>query len=937
METQNMAIGLADFDQMQHLAEWLTEWYWQYGPQRASEWQLGSSWLERLYSLRQQMTALAALPSRSTLGIWGPSQAGKSSMLTSYLDVQSGDQDPQGVNSALTWDLSSPARFRGVEATKVSLNPFNGGKDATGCVTRYVLRDSVENSAYPVEIRLCSRKALIHALAAGYLSECNLKDRDGVQVVWDIDKLDDLLCNRSFIASVDLNTVPQREAYELLREVCDIVKSLIGLNVSRYQNLGRRWSDFATSRIMGNLDLTGNMANARKFMNKLLWDEKQGLSGFLVDLESYYNRQLGLHRQQRLFCSLEAASVIINIAAYEFLCNPIDNEQVRAIAARIPQLSYSQDPATGNLYIGLGGPQTLFPVTSDFGYFQACVQELVVPIHKVPGMPQAFADFLDKADFLDFPGIALATNQDGDESVLLEPATLQKDDYRILTKIMKRGRTASIISSYSEQGDIDSFVLAVRAGQTVNNASQLINGIQQWWHFENPQFNPNSPALPPPLPLFLVLTFCADLVNDVIRNHGVGIGLNAQFDWLDILGPMATSRLSRIFVTTYKFRGYARSDIFDAQLNLIKGDESENHPEILRALEAIHADASFRKLFGEPGNPSYESFDRMARSQDGGTDYLFESVTKAIDSGRKRALREHRRAEAAQAFRQLLEEALPATGDTGALRQQFLTQFADKLEAAVTAPLTNPQAQKLGFDTQEAWVSYLVRSLQAVRPEKFPLPTEKSVAAAEDGNIPYVQEVLRSLDRQLPEFADGWLLGEIGLMNKDDAYKLALYLSERSFPWNVEGQISQISLYQGLCMWLDDNSMNKLVPLTKMQQALAIVMENVIWRGYGAVSVQLQIGNELVDSVVFRGPSVQEFIDLQSAIKKIETSNQLKRRARFGINAGSQPPCSPEYQSIIKPFVDYVRNTAAQTAPGTRPPQTGDNELNDIKTQCGMI
>ena len=922
---------MKDLSALRNAVEELTEWYWKYGTRRDPEWRLGTGWTERLYALRGLLADSMAASLRPATGIWGPSQAGKSSMLTRYIDVAGSDDDPQGLESAITWDARYPARFRGCETTKVALNPYNSGKDATGCVTRYTLRKSVEDVKYPVEVKIASRKALIHALAAGYLTECQRMDDNGEQVVLNAREIEKMLSNPDIIRQSNAST-PDREAYELLREVCDVVESLTGLNDSRYMNLGKRWNEIFRTRIMTNTELTGNLANVKSFMANMLWDNNPVLNAFLDTLLRYHASLIsGVIGKNRVFCTIEAASILVSIASYEDMLNPA-NEKVRGTAAKTRSLSY--DIVGDRMLISCGdGQRPLCPADYDFGLFQACVLELVVPMQMKEGMSSTFKEFLSKTDFLDFPGVAQEAANDGDKEQTLKLSRMSQNDPAILTRLMKRGRTASIISSYSAQCDIDNFVLTIRAGRPVSNPSQLINGIEQWWRYADAKYDHRKvPPTTPPLPLFLVLTFCAGIVNEVISNNGsVGNGLGGKFDWLQKLGPMASPEIAKIFVTTYKGVRYTGTEILDSNSNAI---HDPNHPELKKALEAIYQDSAFRRLFGNAGSDSYESFRQMALSVEGGTDFFFGKVAKSIDSERKARLISKRVAIAAQEFATLLEEALPKTEDAGSLRRDFLCAFADAIDAAVAAPLSE-QARRYGFETQSAWVSFLIRSLQSFDEEKMG-----------NGKVTeqYLEDLLKGLDRHLPTFGTDWPLAEIGLDSADTAYRLARYMAERSFTITFDGKTRNLSLAKCIIGWYSCNSIGTLKTADNIRHQVATVIENLLWRGYQASGIAVMIGGQRRPGVIIKPPASasMELRSTEEAIHIIEGySNSSGESISFDTWFGdddeedsANASSSPEMDAVITPFVNYVRTLAEEAVTGGRKPQPGDDVLADIKTRC---
>ena len=432
--------------------------------------------------------------------------------------------------------------------------------------------------------------------------------------------------------------------------------------------------------------------------------------------------------------------------------------------------------------------------------------------------------------------------------------------------------------------------------------------------------------------MFLVLTFCAGIVNEVISNNGsVGNGLGGKFEWLQKLGPMASPDIAKIFVTTYKGVRYTGTEILDSNSNSI---HDPNHPELQKALAAIYQDGAFRRLFGTDGSDSYESFRQMALSAEGGTDYFFGKVAKSIDSDRKTRLIARRVALAAQELSTLLEEALPKAENAGTLRHDFLCAFADAIDAAVAAPLSE-QAQRYGFDSQSSWVSYLIRSLQSFQEEKMG-----------KGKITdqYLEDLLKGLDSHLPTFGTDWPLAEIGLDSPDTAYRLARYMAERRFNITIEGKSRNLSLANCVMGWYSCNSIGTLNTVDNIRHQLATVIENLLWRGYQVTGKVIVVGGRKRPGVIIKPPAStgMELRGTEDAIHIIEGYSKSSDDSSIWGDSwlddeqdkdDAPNTSTPEMDAIVTPFVNYVRTLAEEAVTGGRKPQPGDDVLADIKTR----
>ena len=157
------------------------------------------------------------------MALWGPSQTGKSTLLSGCLDDP---EDELGEHSALRWSETEPVRFvvgKNKSDEVIVLNPFNFRSDASGCVSRYVLCDSVEDPEHPVEVTLATEMQILHALAVGYLPECEERNERGEITAWDADKFTALLDRQR------PSGTPTRTAFEALQQLAETVDLAIRL------------------------------------------------------------------------------------------------------------------------------------------------------------------------------------------------------------------------------------------------------------------------------------------------------------------------------------------------------------------------------------------------------------------------------------------------------------------------------------------------------------------------------------------------------------------------------------------------------------------------------------------------------------------------------------------------------------------------------------
>ena len=168
----------------------LVDWYWNHGVTRTDEFKLNPArWLYQLYHSRESLEMVSRENNpRPASAIWGPSQTGKSTLIAGYVDgVNKRTKEKHG---ALDWPDSPPAFFslpRGqdpelFDQKKIVLNPYNGGMDASACITRFTKGtldvqeggSHIKDSKFPVTLKFSSLRENMLSIARGYDSQCEI-------------------------------------------------------------------------------------------------------------------------------------------------------------------------------------------------------------------------------------------------------------------------------------------------------------------------------------------------------------------------------------------------------------------------------------------------------------------------------------------------------------------------------------------------------------------------------------------------------------------------------------------------------------------------------------------------------------------------------------------------------------------------------------------
>ncbi|MEI8376227.1 MAG: virulence factor SrfC family protein [Planctomycetota bacterium] len=527
-------------------AEAIVEWYWKHGIARQGAYAISPVWLKNLYQRRDLLRSIenGRFQKKASLGLWGPSQSGKSTLISQFVDQGA---DTSGKGGSLHW--SSPTLFSSrdeLPSEVIVFNPHNVGADASGCVSRFVLREDSEVPFhdFPVELRLLNPSQLMHAISAGYLSECQREDN------WTVERLEELLEKTSGpFLRVD------RQAFEQLHEVTDIIGMLIEARDERFTGLdaGGKWSSLS-NRVIESRFLLSDKSKVWDFAAKLLW-------GGQASLTRLYERLMKVREKLPnacLYCSMEVAATLVNIESYRIFRATGNEELLPKGARRIKDVirHLSWEDRGCNAVVGTNFPQMkLLEKDDDFGLLQGLVRELIIPLRsqKYQGgenQSSDFSRFMKSAELVDFPGVPLR-DQNAKEKLLDLSSLPDSDDARLLTDVLKRGKVASLVIGYSRSLGLDAFMLLVRAGHFAPKPEQLHRGLIAWWKFVDPKYDVHKPqGRAAPLPLFFNMTFFANIIDKVAQG-AVSTGLHPLTEMVKQLEPFVDPNVCTMLTTTY--------------------------------------------------------------------------------------------------------------------------------------------------------------------------------------------------------------------------------------------------------------------------------------------------------------------------------------------------------------------------------------------------
>ncbi len=855
----------------------LIDWYWEHGSKRQGIYALSrGGWLDRALRLLHEHEAIVRACtqfSRPTMALWGPSQSGKSTLLAPFIDAEAQEK---GYSESLCWG-GVRARFSGnnQDGDTAILNPYNLGADASGCVTRYTLRrqkgeenpefsrfPEVEYPEWPVEVEFAGEREILFSLAVGYLSETNGKDQNGEEVLLSSEKLEEITQK-----VITPSAVANKEAYTQLVEVLNVMDALVDMEFSRYSGLRSEWPQRRMA-LLSHDALISSVDVVLNFAAELFWDAWPKLT-------SVYRRLRLKSREfpstKRYFCDIRMAALLLNISSvsdyqlYDSVRQQVTTCTHREIAPGVA--AFSADPSCG---------ARLFPDIEDFALTQALVSLITVPLRcdvmLSQSMPRELRKVLAMADLLDFPGVANENKAaEGLKDNMLDlgyrPDAHTTPPMWALTKLMKRGKTASIVLSKSRDLNIDAFSLLVRMPTATTypaHPDQLMRGIRSWFKAmgidptlltSSPITRQNTPA--PSLKTNLVLTFSAKLINVVLEAPNQK--LYHIFKRFDSLGGLAAPQI--VTTTCINYPQFEEGEI-----------HTESGEELMKALETILRDESVKMKLPQLSLEELREMADYPEESSGGRLCLFRKWEAQLSGSPRLRLLAEKQEKLLAEWELWRKEALPEANNNDTRKQDI-----DKIIHAAGKPQRMNKA-----------LARQILTLENIDPEWLEIP-------------PYTQDseelhsyALKQTQLWLESARQQPLQSALGFEDMEHRSRVLNYFAEK-----ISGDFfSETTAAPHFLQWLNSIKIDRCTSSadrTELRRLVATYMSNQLF------------------STNTPHRTEQESITLLGNMGKLSYT--------------ASPELSPQFLSIIQPFLTTLKHLRDQVAPGERPEQPGDNEL----------
>lgn len=391
----------------------------------------GKSKEKVLASLRQQTRLLRRLERaaqrKMCAGVFGPSQAGKSYLLSSL---------------AADSEKKVPCVFGNQEYDFIKdLNP-GGSKESTGLVTRFTMtRPQGVTDEYPVHVRLLSETELVKIFTNSYFGDCEHKEGVSEETTSAIQQALEKLKSKACPASGHITLDDMEDLHEYVRN------SFGGM--ARAAELDRVYWNEAT-------ELAPKLSvEDRAKLFGIIWGDIPEFTDMFLSLAKNLEK---LGNPEEAFFSMDAL---------------VPREASIIDVETLGRTDFSEYHIAPTIKV-----RTPSGVTAEISRKNATaiVAELTLVMKNKP------ADYFDHTDLLDFPGYK-ARLECSDIADYLRKG---KDDSKV-EQFFRRGKVAYLFQRYNAERELTSLMLCVA---TPDNTPGLPGAVEEWiiaTHGKTPQ------------------------------------------------------------------------------------------------------------------------------------------------------------------------------------------------------------------------------------------------------------------------------------------------------------------------------------------------------------------------------------------------------------------------------------------------------------------
>lgn len=574
----------------------------------------------------------AAVERPMCAGVFGPSQAGKSYLI-----------------SALARAGTAPlvAEFEGVPDGLDFVRHINpeGGQESTGLVTRFSIRRHGTVPGFPVALRLLSQTDLVKILGNTFFSDCDLSEEETP----DAEKIGALIAAaRQAAEGRPVDTLTEDDVWDLQEYFEQRFKGVA--HIKALQAAGF-WAQ--TAEIAPKLN-----AQNRAKLFQLLWGEIEPFTRLYLSLHAAIE-QLGF--QTDACAELDALVMPENGAIRRRQDSIIDVNTLAGLG---------EEGGGGALQVATRAGR---PVSLPRASVTALVAELAITMRDKPW------PFFDHTDLLDFPGARSREIIPDVRRYLKQPGALEG--------LFLRGKVAYLFERYCADQELTSMLLCIGPS---NQEVRTLPGIVKEWidttHGPDPETRAKNQTA-----LFLVLTkFDAEFAE------AAGQSESSEARWSARLNASLLGFFGKVHDWPFNWHPgrpfdnsfWLRNPNFKAKHILDYGPKPEEleigirkseGARIARSREEYLANPNVKAHFRDPARAWDEAF----RLNDGGVTYLAEQLSPVCNPEIKLGQIAARLANQRQAMRERLARYFVG-GDLDAQRTQRLAR-AEEIIAALKA------------------------------------------------------------------------------------------------------------------------------------------------------------------------------------------------------------------------------------------------------------
>ncbi len=551
---------------------------------------------------------------RTTIGVFGASQAGKSYLVSNLA--------APGKDLVASWD--------GKEISFLKyINPPGGDIEATGIVTRFTHRKNTGAPGYPIELRVFREVEIVMMLVNSFFKDFtfNADTIPTVEKDFAPDKLEAVYKEAEKYKAEGPVYVTKADVIYL----ADYVKG-VAQNVSLQEDAAESAFWAKMRELLPTLNLKG-----RTLLYELLWGKLQMFSimfgRIAAELEKLEGRDL-VYAKLDAFVDIKDGEMtqrdggnIVNISALSKLMGEKEDHSELTV-----RLSHDEDRTA----------------TVNFSRFAAATVELLFPLED--GTP------LDNFDVLDFPGARSRRKdqiQDFRNDELNNYKKGEPTAYMIenSSEFIRRGKVGYLIERYGQRRETDVLLFCIAASKQVE-VSDLVNIINDWLK-ENGCEHAADRANITKIPLVGVLTRCDEAIGKCFNTQA-----KVEKPGADMMGMVFEHFKSSRWLTDWtdgtplKTFFMVRKPHLDvgensAWLSFENGRETGIRGEAEATLEAFKQNVSASEHFKSHFYGDLKAIEEMMRVGDGGVSYISDYLVSTFgsDSGSRERVYKAVRAE----------------------------------------------------------------------------------------------------------------------------------------------------------------------------------------------------------------------------------------------------------------------------------------------------